>query len=351
MTTLIIPCAGKSARFPGMKPKWLLTHPSGRLMIFEGTNNLDQDGLMRIIITVHRSHLEEYDADLILKQAAPFDFELCILDEWTQGPAETISHTITKMNITGAIIIKDSDSSVVYNSSLLKGQNFVIGANIYKSEVRKPEAKSFVIKNEDNLISDIVEKEIVSGEVCVGVYGIESAEEFKESFLACLEIMEKSEIFISHVISYSIKFRSQPFEYLESQSFEDWGTSEEWYRVQRSMPSIFSDFDGVLVENSGKYGEINWNSKFTPIERNIEKLYQLSKNGGQIVITTSRDSSFEPRIREFLSRYGLEIHQIVTNLNHAPRILINDFAPTNPYPSAVAVNLPRNGSLEEYFTN
>ena len=26
MNTLIIPCAGKSNRFPNMKPKWLLTH-------------------------------------------------------------------------------------------------------------------------------------------------------------------------------------------------------------------------------------------------------------------------------------------------------------------------------------
>ena len=31
--TLLIPAAGKSSRFPNMKPKWLLTHPSGELMI------------------------------------------------------------------------------------------------------------------------------------------------------------------------------------------------------------------------------------------------------------------------------------------------------------------------------
>jgi len=29
MSTLIVPCGGKSSRYPGMKPKWLLTHPDG----------------------------------------------------------------------------------------------------------------------------------------------------------------------------------------------------------------------------------------------------------------------------------------------------------------------------------
>ena len=33
MATLIIPCAGKSSRYPGIKPKWLFTHPDGKLML------------------------------------------------------------------------------------------------------------------------------------------------------------------------------------------------------------------------------------------------------------------------------------------------------------------------------
>jgi len=33
MKTLLLPVAGKSARYPGMRPKWLLTMPNGKLMI------------------------------------------------------------------------------------------------------------------------------------------------------------------------------------------------------------------------------------------------------------------------------------------------------------------------------
>ena len=31
--SLIIPVAGKSSRYPGMRPKWLLTMPDGKLML------------------------------------------------------------------------------------------------------------------------------------------------------------------------------------------------------------------------------------------------------------------------------------------------------------------------------
>ncbi len=36
-------------------------------------------------------------------------------------------------------------------------------------------------------------------------------------------------------------------------------------------------------------------------------------------------------------------------MNHAARVVVNDFAPTNPYPSGLAVTFPRNGNLKEYL--
>ena len=34
--------------------------------------------------------------------------------------------------------------------------------------------------------------------------------------------------------------------------------------------------------------------------------------------------------------------ELIMGLPHTQRILINDFAKSNPYPSAVAINMPRN---------
>lgn len=38
---LIIPAAGKSSRFPGVRPKWMLVHPNGNLMLIEAIRGLN----------------------------------------------------------------------------------------------------------------------------------------------------------------------------------------------------------------------------------------------------------------------------------------------------------------------
>lgn len=351
MKTLIVPCGGRSSRFPNMKPKWMLTHPKGNLMIFEGLSQFPVESFDRFIITIHKSHVEEYQADLILKQASPWNFEICILDEWTQGPAETVAKTISQMKIEGSIVIKDSDnlaSSVDLKDKLI-GENFVVGVDIYKQNIAKPESKSYLVVDDNNLLVEIIEKRIVSGTICAGIYGIASANQFVDNFKKCSTLMPNHEIYMSHVISHMVKVASLPFESVETVFFEDWGTIEEWQSAQKKHATYFCDFDGVIVVNSGKYGEFNWESEFRPITENVNALARLSANGAEFIITTARDFNQRERIMEFLKNNQIRVKEILTNLNHAPRYLINDFAPTNPYPTAIAINLPRNAHIEGYL--
>ena len=43
--SLILPCAGSSTRFPNIRPKWMLTTPSGNLMIQESIKYLDLENI------------------------------------------------------------------------------------------------------------------------------------------------------------------------------------------------------------------------------------------------------------------------------------------------------------------
>ena len=61
MKTLIIPCAGKSSRFPNMKPKWMLTHPDGKLMIEKAIDGINTNLFNQIIITILQEHIEKYE--------------------------------------------------------------------------------------------------------------------------------------------------------------------------------------------------------------------------------------------------------------------------------------------------
>ena len=75
----------------------------------------------------------------------------------------------------------------------------------------------------------------------------------------------------------------------------------------------------------------------------------MQEQGAQIVITTSRTEEFRKPLEKLLDSVGIKPYAILMGMNHAARVVINDFAPTNPYPSGIAITLPRNANIKEYF--
>ena len=171
--TLIIPAAGKSSRYPNMKPKWLLTHPSGRLMIDKVLNSVKYKDFNRTIITILKEHCKKHDADIILKQIFGDSIELLILEEQTSSAAETVYETIKQSGIKGQLVIKDSDCLI--ENSYFPEKNYIVGLTIdSKTSVDRVQQKSFIIKNDDDIIVDILEKEMVSNIICLGIYSVDS---------------------------------------------------------------------------------------------------------------------------------------------------------------------------------
>ena len=56
---LLIPCAGKSTRFPTERPKYLLTMPDGKLMIQYTTESLLPE-FDRVLFAILREHDEKF---------------------------------------------------------------------------------------------------------------------------------------------------------------------------------------------------------------------------------------------------------------------------------------------------
>ena len=112
MNTLIIPCAGRSSRYPNLRPKWLLTHPDGELMLEKVINGLEIKNLDRTKITIVKDQIKQYEADLILKQAFGDQIEICVLEDYTKSQSDTVSETIKNMDVSGSFIAKDSDCRV-----------------------------------------------------------------------------------------------------------------------------------------------------------------------------------------------------------------------------------------------
>jgi hypothetical protein len=63
--------------------------------------------------------------------------------------------------------------------------------------------------------------------------------------------------------------------------------------------------------------------------------------GCKIIFCTARNKKYELITRSLLNTLGFGDCDLIMEVHHTKRVLINDYAKTNPYPTAVAVNIPR----------
>jgi|14BtaG_2_1085337.scaffolds.fasta_scaffold10092_3 CMP-2-keto-3-deoxyoctulosonic acid synthetase len=347
--TLIIPASGKSSRFPNMKPKWLLTHPDGELMIEKVLSSFNFDEYENVFLTILQHHEDKYSIVKTISQIYDTKISVCLLPNPTESAVETVYQTIMKNNIKGFITIKDADCYVKANFQ--SNRNFVCGMVIDSdSKVEKIQNKSFINKNDNDVISDIQEKNIISNTICVGVYSI-AVNLFLDAFKAIKQSPSygfDNELYISHIISYLI-YNKNNFDFIPALEFIDWGSLKEWRSEQKKYKTFFFDIDGVLVKNVPKHGSKNWFNSLEIIKNNMKVLKKLSLSGHQIIFTTSRSSSGVSLFKNFLQEQGIKYKQIITDCYHSQRVIINDFASTNPYPSCIAINIPRNQELQIFL--
>lgn len=351
MTTLILPVAGRSSRFPGMRPKWLLTLPSGRLMIEEAVQKMPLSSFTRVIVTCLKEHLDTYVNEDILRtnliaSISP-KIELCILEKQTKCHAETVYKTIKQMNVDGSIYLKDCDN--IFSCEPV--QNNSVGI-VSLNDVGLVDAKNKSYVQVDSLgyVTNIIEKNVISSDFCCGGYSFKKAEEFKAAYEAIVQIAQENsgEIYISHII-YHMLLNGSTFDTHTATQYVDWGTLREYRHIQKNGSTIFCDIDGVLVENSSKFSTNPW--RIQPIRENVDALKNFQqRHNCTIVVTTSRPQSVRSELEDFFRKEGIKIQNYVMDLPHTKRILINDFAVTNPYPSSIAINIQRDSkSLKGYL--
>jgi len=337
MGTLILPVAGRSSRFPGMRPKWLLTMPDGKLMLEKAIEKFDFSCFERVILVCLQEHLDEYiSGEMILEilgSIPDLSAELCILDTPTSSQSETVAKCLTLSAVNGPFFVKDCDNSFEYSWS---GSNEVAVLDLNEVGLIDAKNKSYVTIDALGSVTNIVEKQVISNFFCCGGYGFEDAAMFMEHFQS---ISGTQEVYLSHVI-YSMLMAGVPFKVNKASLYEDWGTLREFRHYSKQFFTLFCDVDGVLLVNGSKFGKNGWNT--SPISENLTTISRLQKTGHlYLVITSSRPESQIPYLQERLREYGVIPDRFVMGLPHARRILVNDYSATNPFPSAMSVNLER----------
>jgi hypothetical protein len=178
------------------------------------------------------------------------------------------------------------------------------------------------------------------------------SEDFLKSYSDLLDsqiFFQKNEIYVSHIISHLIVNKEKIFHFLQAEKYIDWGTLKEWQAEREKYSTYIFDIDGVMLVNYGKYGSKNWSNTFEPIQENFKLVKELSGRGNEIIFMTSRPEKYLSYFREFLEKSEINFKTIISDCNHCKRIIVNDFANTNPYPSCEGISVKRNSELKNYF--
>lgn len=341
MPTLLFPCAGHSKRYPGMRPKWMLTSPVGALSIEKAFGSIANDGCRRVI-AIKSTHNEQFRASEILRETFGDSLEILVLKEDTAGPAATVAEMIKKADIHGPIVVKDADS--FFDPLEVPDRNFVGCADLRNTpELSSVGGKSFLRINDQGLVFDIVEKDVISNYICSGVYGFASAETFLLAFDKNTEAYG-GEVFVSHIIK-SLLLDGQPFEPIQTSNLIDVGTKSDWYAYVAKQSTYVVDIDGVIAKNQSRHWSPRWGDQPEFLQKNVEALKALAGDGAQLIFMTARPEDYRAVTEKLLADAGLSYHVLIMGCHHGRRYLINDYATSNPYPSAVAINIPRNSDV------
>lgn len=350
---VIIPAAGKSSRFHGDSPKWMRTHPDGSLMIEKAIATFKSQDFEIFLITTAEIDLA-FSVKEKLAMALP-NVKVILLDDSTKSSVETLYKGLeiigNTIDLNRAMFVKDVDNVVDFeweNFDFEFSSSVAVDLKVFN--VSNVSNKSFIVNNENNIIVDFIEKQIVSNFISVGTHYFKNIFEALKTAQILLNLdQQTNEAYISHLIAYNI-YSGIEYKMILATKYEDYGTQAEWDLVRDNFRTLFVDFDGTIVKNRGKYGNPNWYSRNDiSLSKNIEILKKLYDKGAQIIVTTSRSNSEKEYIIDFFKSNGITPFNIICGLNHSERIIINDFYDTNRYPTATAINLPRNGDLSLYF--
>ncbi|MDD3141280.1 MAG: hypothetical protein PHX08_20245, partial [Lachnospiraceae bacterium] len=258
MSTLIVPCVGR--KFANGMPQYLNRHPNGKLLIERSIEGVYIEDYQSVLIVLFEEDIKKYHAEsIILNEVKKYPIKIVSLSEMTSGPAETVYEAIKRMSITGEIVVKDADNYLKINE--IPQRNFVAGLdlNIWEQDVHNLRNKSFLIVNEQGNLLDIIEKQVRSDVICLGMYGFKSAEDFVKAYEHLNDTSYPiSKLYVSHIISYLIGYAGKVFHYVSSIEYENWGNERLWKDLQRDYALYFIDLDnildtdGVLSDNNKK---------------------------------------------------------------------------------------------------
>jgi len=203
---IVIPMAGRGSRFAKegyVDPKPLIPLGNKR-MIEVVVNNLKPACEHRFIFVCQQEHLDKYNYKNELERIAP-GCEIIGIDGVTEGAACTVMYSESLINNDMPLMIANSDQWIDtdINDYLNHMQSEDLDGLIMTMKADDPKW-SFAKINDFNLVTEVVEKKVVSDEATVGIYNYKRGSDFCRHVKRMIERNERSngEFYVAPVYTY-----------------------------------------------------------------------------------------------------------------------------------------------------
>lgn len=206
MLNIVIPMAGKGSRFAKEgyeKPKPLID-VNGKTMIEVVINNLKPLCEHRFIFVCQKEHVEKYELKRVFSEACE-SFEIVVLTGVTEGAAVSVLKARNFIDDEEPLMIANADQwvDVNINEYLQDMEERKLRGSMLTMKASDP--KWSYAKVEDNgLVSEVVEKVVLSDEATVGIYNFTRGSDFCRfaDYMVEKNIRSKGEFYVAPVYTF-----------------------------------------------------------------------------------------------------------------------------------------------------
>jgi hypothetical protein len=341
---VIVPCCGRSTRYPMDVPKWMLPAHNGRPMLalaLEGLAVPHTD----VVVTILEEHETRHDVTSGLEKALG-PVRVVRLTEPTRSQAETVARTLEALALDEPFLIKDSDNTFAL-ADVAQEHNFVCVDSLNNHDLINPRNKSYVQVDHQDIITNIREKVVVSDLFSVGGYFFTSPKAFLTHYerLMGSRAPWQGECYISDVIG-SMILEGTPFKARRIARYQDWGTVHDWRRALLTRKTYFVLLDGFLFERGSHFFRPGF-SEVKPHAESVAALKSLLERGHTVTYLSIRPRELAELTERQIREAGLPPAQIMYECPVSAWVLLTAPHQTLPFQTSQALELvPEDPHLE-----
>lgn len=180
MLNIVVPMAGRGSRFAAVG--WDIPKPlipvHGRAMIEVVVNNLRPSRDHRFVFICQRTHILDYRLPALLERVAP-NCSVIPVDGVTAGPACSVLLAVDQIDNDDPLMIANCDQWIDCDiDEYLSYAPSAANSGLIMTMTAQSPKWSFIRRDADHRVVEVVEKQVVSNEATTGVYHFARGKDF-----------------------------------------------------------------------------------------------------------------------------------------------------------------------------